>query len=83
MEEMDAIRREDKVLVTVWGPSGNCLYKSTNDGYHSLENAIQDTLSKSDIGINPEDCVFEVSNLSTGISHRYRLNAHGNIKLII
>lgn len=83
MEEKDTLRLGDKVSVAIFGPEGSCIYKSTGDGFHSLKAAVDDTLANSDINVNPEDCVFEVTNLSTNVSHRYRLNAHGHLKLII
>ena len=83
MEKGDLLRPGENVEVSIYGPDGECLYKGTNDTYHTLEMAVDDSISKSGIDINPEDCVFEVSNLSTGVSHRYRLNAHGHLKLII
>lgn len=83
MKDIDSIKPAEEVKVVVWGPEGNCIYQTTNKGYHTLEMAVNDTLANSKIGINPEDCVFEISNLSTGVTHRYRLNAHGHLKLII
>lgn len=83
METIDSLRRNDKVTVAIFGPDGSRLYQSTSGGHRSLEGAVGETLSKADLGINPEDCVFEVDNLQTGVSHRYRLNAHGHLKLIV
>lgn len=83
MKEIDLLRPNDEIKVDIWGPDGKSLYSSTTNGYHSLEMAVNDTLANSKIEINPEDCVFEVSNLTTGVTHRYRLNAHGNLKLIV
>lgn len=83
MEAKDSVKQSDRVTVTIFGPDGTRLFQSTDTGYHSLESAISDALKKSDIKTNPEDCVFDVTNHETDVSHRYRLNAHGNLKLIV
>lgn len=83
MENTDSLKLEDQVKVTVWGPDGTSLYSSTNTGLHSLEAAINLALENANLDVNPEDCVFEVTNQTTGVSHRYRINAHGHLKLIV
>lgn len=83
MEKSDALKRDEQVKVTILGPDGSTLYQSTNTGYHSIGVAIEAAVSEAGLQINPEDCVFEVANLSTGVTHQYRLNAHGNLKLIV
>lgn len=83
MENFDSLKPGDQVTVTIWGPDNSCLYKSTNTGYHSIEVAIKSALDNANLEINPEDCVFEVTNHKTSVSHKYRLNAHGNLKLIV
>ena len=83
MENIDSLKLDDQVTVSIWGPEGNCLYKSTNTGFHSLEVAINQAISNANLDTDPENCVFEVTNNTTGVSHRYRLNAHGHLKLIV
>lgn len=83
MENHDSLKTHDRVTVTIWGPDGSRLYQSTNTGFHSIEAAVSEAVANAALEVNPEDCVFEVTNLTTAISHRYRLNAHGNIKLIV
>lgn len=83
MEKFDTLRPGDEVSITIFGPDGSTLYQSTNTGYHSIEDAINLVLAKANIGMDPKDCVFEVTNKTTDVSHRYRLNAHDNLKLII
>lgn len=83
MEKADYLRPEDQVTVTIWGPDGSRLYQSTGTGYHNIETAIQEALANAGLTVNPEDCVFEVSNPDNGVSHKYRINAHGNLKLIV
>lgn len=83
MEAIDSLKIGNDVTVTIWGPDGSCLYKSTKTGFHSIEAAINDALSNANLEVDPEDCVFEVTNNDKGISHKYRLNAHGHLKLIV
>ena len=83
MEKADTLRPGDEVEVSIFGPENNCLYKSTQKGFHTIEEAIKTATYASSLSVNPEDCVFEVTNKDTGVSHKYRLNAHGHIKLIL
>lgn len=83
METFDTLKPGNEVTVTIFGPDDSVLYKTTNSGYHNLEQAIEDAISQANLNISPEDCVFEVANDSTDVTHRYRLNAHGHLKLII
>lgn len=82
MKTFDTLKPQDSVSVTIWGPEGSNLYQSTNTGYHTVEDAIRIAIKNADLLISPEDCVFEVRNDETLVSHSYRLNAHGNIVLI-
>ena len=83
MEKFDSLKPIDSVKVTIWGPDNTRLYQSTNTGYHSIEAAISAAIANANLEINPEDCVFEVANETTFVTHKYRLNAHGHLKLII
>lgn len=83
MEKSDLLKRDDKVTVTIFAPDGALLYQSTDTGYHTLDDAIKASTEKASLRTDPEDCSFEVTNERTGVSHRYRLNAHGKLKLIV
>lgn len=83
MRTVDFLKPEDRVTVTIYSDDNTRLYQTAKTGYHSLESAIEDAIANADLEINPEDCVFEVTNQQTDVSHRYRLNAHGNLKLIV
>ena len=83
MEKSDSLKLDNQVAVTVYGPDGTQLYESTGTGFHSIEAAINNASANANLDVNPEDCVFEVNNRTTGVSHRYRINAHGNLKLIV
>lgn len=83
MEEFDSLKRDQQVAVTIWGPDDTRLYQTAGTGYHSIEAAVNEALDNAALQLNPEDCVFEVANETTGVTHRYRLNAHGHLKLIV
>lgn len=83
MEKSDALKREDQVTVTIYNPDGSPTYQTSGTGFHSIEAAISEAIGGAGLKVNPEDCVFKVSNDTTGVSHRYRINAHGNLKLIV
>lgn len=83
MENSDALRPDNQVKVTILGPDDSRLYQSTTTGHRSLESAIREAVDNANLQVNPEDCVFEVANLTKGVTHRYRINAHGNLKLIV
>lgn len=83
MKTIDSLKPNDSVTVTIAAPDGSRLYQSTDSGFHNLEAAVSAALDKANLEINPEDCIFTVTNDTTGASHRYRFNAHGNLKLIL
>lgn len=79
----DTLKPADKVTVTVYAPDGSRIYQTTNTGFHNIEQAIKATVDKGELTSNPEDCVFEVTNRQTAVAHRYRINAHGHLHLIV
>ncbi|MDE6423415.1 MAG: hypothetical protein K2K95_08355 [Muribaculaceae bacterium] len=83
MEKFDSLKSEDQVTVTIWGPENSRLYQSTNSGYTSIEEAVRIAIANAGLIISPEDCVFEVTNLETLVSRKYRLNADGNLVQIV
>lgn len=83
MEKIDSLKREDEVKVTILGPDNSVLYENIGSGFHNIESALKATLENADLQIDPEDCVFVVNNETSGVSHKYRFNAHGNLKLIV
>lgn len=83
METFDSLKPEEQVSVTIWGPEDSRLYQSTNTGYRTVEEAVREAIANANLVINPEDCVFEVRNDTTLVSHKYRYNAHGNLVLIV
>lgn len=83
MGNIDSLKPEDEVSVTIFGPDASELYSSTISGFHNIESAINASITNANLKINPQDCIFEVNNKTKDVTHRYRFNAHDNIKLII
>ena len=83
MEKADLLKPDDKVTITIFGPEGNSLFESTDNGYHTLDQAVNNAISKANLNIDPEDCVIEITNHHTDVTHKYRINAHGHLKLIV
>ena len=83
MEKIDSLKLDNEVTVKIWGPDDKCLYSATGTGFHSLEAVIDAAISNANLNTDPENCVFEVTNHAKDVTHKYRLNAHGHIKLII
>ena len=83
MEKFDSLKSEDQVTVTIWGPENSRLYQSTNSGYTSIEEAVRIAIANAGLIISPEDCVFEVTHQESLVSHKYRLNADGNLVQIV
>jgi len=63
-----------------WRPRARPLvFHTVREAIEATYVSITDDENKADI----RDYVFEVSNITTGTSARYRVNAHGNVKLIV
>lgn len=83
INNIDFIKRDDKVTVPVYGPDGTILYQTDETNCHSLEAAVQSAIENAPENINPEDCVFSVNKRTKDVTHLYLLNAHAHLKLII
>lgn len=69
--------------VEVFKENGDVIGTVKVSGVRSIEAAIEEALQQLPEAKDPEAYVFNVSNLSDGTERRYRLNAHGHVKLII
>lgn len=84
--ERDRLRPDDKVMVKVYEDTGELAAESEATGFHTVREAIEATyesITDDENKADMRDYVFEVSDITTGTSARYRVNAHGNIKLIV
>ena len=80
---IDSLKRDDRVVITVYDAEGKPVYKTEGVGFHSLDQAIGGVIAEAGLSSEAENCVFEVRIDTTGVTHRYRLNAHGNLKRIV
>ena len=74
---------EDRVRVDIINEDGQTLRTVDITGMHRIEEAILKAVASVPSIKNPEYYVFRVTDLSNDTSRRYRLNVHGNLKLII
>ena len=52
-------------------------------GFHTVDEAVRNAYSGSErANVNIEDYVFRVTNLASGTSGRYRVNAGGNVVIL-
>lgn len=82
METPDRLRTQDMVRVTIINTQDHTMHTLTADGFHDIMEAIERawadwTSHTGDI----RDYAFQVDDLASGVSHRYRINAHGNLHL--
>lgn len=77
------VRHGDNVEVEIYDESGKLLGKTSSDNYDSLTDAIETAFTKLlTTAPNIEDYVYRVTNLTTGTSERYRVNAGGHVRLL-
>ena len=74
MEKFNSLNPSDEITVTIWGPENSRLYQSTNSGYTSVEEAVRIALANAALIVKPEDCLFEITDQNTFVSHTYRLS---------
>ena len=79
----DRLHPADNVVVKIY-EEGKLADTFTGAGFHDVAEAIHAAYRSTDCNADAiEDYVFEVDNAVTGTSARYRINAHGNVKLIV
>ena len=80
--ETNRIRKEDVVRVDI-ECDGRKVGEIKRGGFHTVAEAIEAAYAEEGASYPKEDCVFTVVNETEGTSERYRINAHGNVKLIV
>ena len=81
--ETNRIRKGEKVVVEIYENATKVGSYQTTDA-HDIEEAIREAYRSSDRYADPmQDYVFKVTESTTGTESRYRINAHGNVKLIV
>lgn len=80
--ETDLLRIGEPSTVAITSPDGQTAYTFNSSDLHRIDEAISRAFAASGLSGVPEDYVYTVTNDATGVSHRYRLNAHGNVVLL-
>lgn len=80
---VNRLHAADRVQVEIY-LEGKEVGSYEGTGFHNVEQAVQDAVRRSGRSVeNIEDYVFRVTDLSDRTSARYRINAGGNLKLIV
>ena len=80
---VNRLHAADRVQVEIY-LEGKEVGSYEGSGFHNVEQAVQDAVRRSGRSVeNIEDYVFRVTDLSDRTSARYRINAGGNLKLIV
>lgn len=79
--ETNRLRPEDQVNVRAIDANGNVVADFTGTGYHDIAEAINATAPRLPAGTTVRDYAFQVSDLTTGTSNRYFVNAGGHPRL--
>ena len=79
----DYLRRGDATKIQVINDEGSEAFTFRDMGLHTVQQAIDLTIENMPSDINPQTSTFIITNMTTGRSAQYRLNAHGHAKLII
>lgn len=76
------IHPQDDIHVDLYD-EGKKIDAYQGSGYHSVEEAVTAAYEGSSRNnLNIEDYVFRVTNLTTGTSARYRVNAGGHLRIL-
>lgn len=79
----DYLRSGDATKVQVIDDEGSEVFTLRDTGIHTVQQAIDSAIAKMPPYIKPDTSTFIITNMTTGRSAQYRLNAHGHAKLII
>lgn len=77
------IKPEDEVKVMVYDRFGTLVHTYTARGMHNITEAVEAAYADSKRTDDKRDFTFRVTNLDSRASELYRLNAHGNLHLIV
>ena len=82
--EINRIRPGDKIQVMIYDPDGKKIDTYDGTGFHTIGDAVRSAFESSNRNTEDiRDYVFRVFNVSESTSERYRVNAHGNVTLIV
>lgn len=80
--EHDYIKKNDKVLIEIFSDEGKNVFTFHTSGESNLRDTVMQAYEASGLEQDIRTLVFRVTNENTGVSHRYRMNAHDNLHLI-
>lgn len=80
--EHDYIKGSNKVLVEIFSEDGAKEFTFHANGDSNLQEAAVQSYDASGLKQDIRTLVFRITNETTGVSHRYRMNAHDNVHLI-
>lgn len=80
--EHDFIKKSNNVLVEIFNDDGKKLFTFRTTGVSNLHEAVLQAYEASKLQQDIRLLVFRVTNETTDVSHRYRVNAHDNLHLI-
>jgi len=79
---VNRIHTIDEVMVEIYF-EGKKVDTYQGSGFHTVDEAIRNAYEGSDrTPLQIEDYVFTVTDLKSGVSERYRVNADNHVKLI-
>lgn len=82
--EIDRLRPEDTVKVEIVNVNGDKVAGYKGSGFSKISEAIDNAYNAySELLGSKEDYVYTVTDMTDNISHRYRINAGGHVKLLV
>lgn len=69
-------------MVAMYDTEGKEIWNTDLIDAHNIADAITQAYAGSPFENGPENYVFKVINESTGVAHKYRINAGGNVVLL-
>lgn len=83
MKTPDRLRTDQKVRVEIHDSEGHLISNHLYTGLHTIQEAVKEAANATlPSGAHPEDYVYTVTDVDTGTTGRYRINAHGHIDLL-
>lgn len=80
--DTNRIRTNQLVKVEVTDDDGRTVATHLCDTVNTITQAIQQTVAAVNLPGPAVDYVYRVTDLSTGVSERYRINAGGHVRLL-
>ncbi len=80
----ERIDTSDNIKVEIFNTNGDKVATYKGTGFHSVSDAVNAAFdAKMNENSDREAFVYVVTDVTSGISERYRINAGGNVRLIV